>query len=133
MIRNLNLTTSSSTAVSGHLTFNVYAANDTNCKSSVMGSLSKALVINVTALGTGAGNSDKVDIVMQNYALSANTVTLTQNGNSIVYGDGLSKGGTSKDIVLLANNTLRWGDGSGTTTTYPNALSTDPSGVFTKQ
>lgn len=133
VIRNLDFTASSSTTLSGQFTMKVYGANDTTCKSSTLGSMSKSLVVTLSGFGTGAGGSDKVDLVMQSYAISGETVTLTQNGNTLSFASGLTKGGTSKDLVLAANNTLRWGDSSGTTTSYPTALSTDPSAVFTKQ
>lgn len=114
----------------------VYGANDTTCKlPSFEPLMSKNMDVTLAGVGTGAGGSDKVDVVMENRSMSGETVTVTQVGSgiSIVYSDGLTKGGNYKDLLLLSNNSLRWGDNSGTATTYPNALSVGPSEVFTKQ
>lgn len=152
MTRSLTFTKTSGSLLALSATDTVYAAADTTCSGPIQATVTRtglnastysanassktvtssygvntATYVGTVALGTVTG--DKFDAV-QAPIFSTNNANLSIGTISFKSSD--FQGGSGKVAYYLNGNTLTAGRGA-TATTYPNALQTDPSGIFTKQ
>jgi hypothetical protein len=137
-VTSLELTGNTATTVTGKNKLKVYGYNDSNCSGALLGTMERSMTVTIDSAASGPSGSDKVGVVIQNSAISGNSVTLTSGSNSVIYTSGRTLGQSYKDIALATATTIKTSDpftdpSSLNNVSYPTALDTTGYAVYTKQ